>query len=92
MFQFRENFKLYEKDFCNFHLHSNQTIWEIKLLISKEQKKQRMCSHFKFLSMLYIIWVKLLYSNLAQRDKINSAPVRCYIKNKTQSFIVLNLQ
>ena len=51
-----------------------------------------MCSHFKFLSMLYIIWVKLLYSNLAQRDKINSAPVRCYIKNKTQSFIVLNLQ
>ena len=48
------------KSFCNFHIHSNETIWEIKVLLFIEQKKQRVRSHYRFLSMLYIIWVKLL--------------------------------
>ena len=55
--------------FCKVPVHSHQTVWEIKLLIlSKEQKEQRVRLHFSFLSMLYFIWVKLLYSHLEQRD------------------------
>ena len=66
--------------FCKVPVHSHQTVWEIKLLIlSKEQKEQRVRLHFSFLSMLYFIWVKLLYSHLEQRNLLY------YIKNKTQS-------
>ena len=64
----QRKFQTLWKSFCNVHVPSNQTIWEIKLLLFIEQKKQRVRSHFRFLSMLYIIWVKLLYSNLIQRN------------------------
>ena len=45
------------KIFCNVHVPSNQTVWEIKLPLFIEQKKQRVRSHFKFLCMsnCYII-------------------------------------
>ena len=64
----QRKFQTLWKSFCNVLVPSNQTIWEIKLLLFIEQKKQRVRSHFRFLSMLYIIWVKLLYSNLIQRN------------------------
>ena len=47
------------------------------LSLSKEQKEQRVRSHFRFWSMLYFIWVKLVYSNLEERNvttKIQKIP------------------
>ena len=64
----QREFQTLWKSFCHVHVYSNQTVREIKLLLSIEQKKQRVRSHFRFLSMLYIIWVKVLYSNLLQRN------------------------
>ena len=68
MLQHRENFKLYEKVFAMFMYTPLKPFWQIKLLLFIEQKKERVRSHFRFLSMLYIIWVKVLYSNLIQRN------------------------
>ena len=64
----QREFQTLSKCFCHVHVYSNQTVWEIKLLLFIEQKEQRVRSHFRFLSMLYIIWVKVLYSNLLQRN------------------------
>ena len=64
----QREFQTLWKSFCHVHVYSNQTVWEIKLLLFIEQKKQTVRSQFRFLSMLYIIWVKVLYSNLLQRN------------------------
>ena len=64
----QREFQTLWKSFCNVHVPSNQTVWEIKLLLFIEQKKAMGAITLQFLSMLYIIWVKLLYSNLIQRN------------------------
>ena len=66
----QRKFQTLWKSFCNVHVPSNQTVWEIKLLLFIEQKKAMGAITLQFLSMLYIIWVKLLYSNLIQRNVI----------------------
>ena len=44
----QRKFQTLWKSFCNVHVPSNQTIWEIKLLLFIEQKKQWVRSHFNF--------------------------------------------
>ena len=79
-------FQTLRKRFSNIHVTRIKPFGKSSCLHQKNKKKQRVCSHFIFLSMLYNICVKLLYSNLVQRNKINSAPVCYYIKNKTIVF------